>query len=104
VHVDDRFADAGVTELVEHMIKQRPACDAYQGFWHVIGQRTHAQAETCGKNHGFGGIDGHSGILGPLFQRLWRKSGYRDQDKRKLLKITADHITAIHTPHRCSTP
>ena len=59
VHVDDGLADAGIAELVEHMIEQRAAGDAHQRLRHLVGQRPHAQAETGGEDHGFGGLDGH---------------------------------------------
>ena len=59
MHVDDGLADAGVGELVEHVIEQRLARHAHQRLWHPVGQRPHAQAETGGEDHGFGGFDGH---------------------------------------------
>ena len=61
MHVDHGFADAGVGELVEHMVEQRLAGHAHQRLRHVVGQRAHAQAETGGEDHGFGGRDGHFG-------------------------------------------
>src|ERR1700677_4793669 len=59
MNVDDRLADAGIAELVEHVVEQRPACHPHQRLWHPVGQRAHADAETGGKDHGFGGLDGH---------------------------------------------
>ena len=61
VNVDDRLADAGVAELVEHVIEQRAACHRHQWLRHPIRQRAHAQAETGGEDHGFVGFDGHFG-------------------------------------------
>ena len=59
MHVDHGFADAGAGELVQHVIEQRLAGDAHQRLRHVVGQRAHAQAETGGEDHGFGGRNGH---------------------------------------------
>jgi hypothetical protein len=59
VDVDDRLGDAGAAELVEHMVEQWLAGDAHQGFGHLVGEGAHAHAETGGKDHGFGGLDGH---------------------------------------------
>ena len=59
MHVDDRLADAGVAELVKHMVKQRTARDGNQRFRHPVRQRPHAQAQACSEDHGFGGLDGH---------------------------------------------
>jgi hypothetical protein len=60
VHIDHGFADAGICQLVEHMIQQRFAGHRYQRLRHPLGQRTHPQAETGGENHGFAGFDGHA--------------------------------------------
>jgi hypothetical protein len=46
-------------ELVQHVIEQGLAGHAHQRLRHVVGQRAHAQAETGGKDHGFGGRNGH---------------------------------------------
>ena len=59
MHVDDGLADAGLAELVEHVVEQRLAGHAHQRLRHPVGQRAHAHAETGGKDHGFGGLDGH---------------------------------------------
>jgi hypothetical protein len=59
MHIDDGFADTGESQLVEHMIEQRLPGHGYQRFRHCVGQRTHAEAETGGENHGFGGFHGH---------------------------------------------
>ena len=59
MHVDNSFDDAGAGELVQHVIEQRLAGDAHQRLRHVVGQRAHAQAETGGEDHGFGGRNGH---------------------------------------------
>jgi len=59
VHVDDSFARAGVLELVQNMIEQGAAGHLHEGFGHSVRQRPHAQAETGGEDHGFGGLDGH---------------------------------------------
>src|SRR5665811_287046 len=59
VHIDDGFADAGVAELVEHMIEQRAARDAHQRLWHPVRQGAHAHAKSGGEDHGFEGLDGH---------------------------------------------
>ena len=59
MHVDHGFADAGAGELVQHVIEQRLAGHAHQRLRHLVGQRAHAQAETGGEDHGFGGRDGH---------------------------------------------
>ena len=61
MHVDDGFADAGIAELVEHMIEQRAAGHAHQRLWHPVGQGAHAHAKSGGEDHGFGGFDGHFG-------------------------------------------
>ena len=59
VHIDHRLADAGVAELVEHVIKQRLARDPHQRFRHLVGEGAHPHAETGGEDHGFGGMNGH---------------------------------------------
>ena len=59
MHIDDGLADAGVAELVEHMIEQRAAGHGHQRLRHPVGQRAHAHAEAGGEDHGFGGLDGH---------------------------------------------
>ena len=59
VHVDDRFADARIRELVEYMIEQGLAGHRDHGLRHPLRQRPHTQAETCGEHHGFGRFDGH---------------------------------------------
>ena len=84
VHIDDGFADAGVTELVEHMIEQRAARHADQRLRHPVRQRTHAHTEACGEHHGFAGFDGH------FLNFLEPHPGY------------ANHITAIRAAHRWS--
>ena len=72
MHVDDGLADAGVGELVEHMVEQRLAGDAHQRLRHLVGQRPHAQAETGGEDHGFGGFDGHFGNFSKVFDSCLR--------------------------------
>jgi hypothetical protein len=69
-------------ELVEHVIEQRLAGHAHQRFWHVVGQRAHAHAETGGEDHGFGGRDGHCGNFSKISIRL------------------SDHITVIRLIQR----
>ena len=59
MHVDHGLADAGAGELVQHVIEQRLAGHAHQRLRHMVGQRAHAQTETGGKDHGFGGRNGH---------------------------------------------
>ena len=59
MHIDHGLADAGVAELVEHMIEQRLPATRTSGFGICVGQGTHAHAETGGEDHGFGGLDGH---------------------------------------------
>ena len=61
MHVDHGFGDAGVGELVQHMVKQRLAGHAHQRLRHMVGQGAHAHAEAGGEDHGFGGRDGHLG-------------------------------------------
>ncbi len=63
MHIDDGFADAGVGELVEHMIEQRTAGHGHQWLRHLVRQGTHARAEAGGENHGFGWFNGHFGIF-----------------------------------------
>ena len=93
MHVDDSLADAGIAELVEHMVEQRPACHAHQRLWHPVGQRPHADAETGGEDHGFGGLDGHfknfsnPGSCACLFQRIVRNILIGNQDTRKLQNV-----------------
>jgi hypothetical protein len=82
MHVDHGLADAGAGELVKHVIEQRLAGDAHQRLRHVVGQWAHAQAETGGKDHGFGGCNGHSrNFSNPSNQAM-------------------DHITAIRLNQR----
>jgi hypothetical protein len=59
MHIDHCLGDAGAGELVQHVIEQRLAGNAHQRLRHVVGQRAHAQAETGGEDHGFGGGNGH---------------------------------------------
>ncbi len=59
MHVDHGLADAGLGELVEYVIEQRLSRHAHQRLRHMVGQRAHAQTETGGKDHGFGGRNGH---------------------------------------------
>ena len=59
MHIDDGFGDAGMAELVEHMIEQRLAGHRHHRLRHMVGQRPHPHAETGGEDHGFGGGDGH---------------------------------------------
>jgi hypothetical protein len=61
--IDDGLGYAGIAELVQHMIEQRPAGHLHQRLWQAIRQRPHAKAETGGKNHGFGWFDWHSGNI-----------------------------------------
>jgi len=58
MHIDDGFADAGGSELVEHMVEQRLAGHAHQRLRHRVGQGAHAQPEAGGEHHGFVGSDG----------------------------------------------
>ena len=60
MHIDHGLADAGTGELVQHVIEQWLAGHAHQRLRHMVGQRAHAQTETGGKDHGFGGRNGHS--------------------------------------------
>ena len=89
MHIDDGFADAGVGELVEHMIEQRLAGHAHQRLRHVVGQRAHAQAETGGEDHGFGGRNGHFGNF----------SNHRMRQDHIM-----DHITAIRLDTAIARP
>jgi hypothetical protein len=73
--IDDRFADTGVAELVEHMIEQRATRYLHQRLWHLIGQRAHTQAESGGENHGFSGFDGHCRSFSTVVPGVSRKRG-----------------------------
>ena len=44
MHVDDRLGDAGLGELVQHVVEQRAAGNGNQRLRHMLRQRTHAQA------------------------------------------------------------
>ena len=56
MHVDDGLDDAGLAELVEHMVEQRAARHLHQRLRHVVRQGPHAHAETGGEDHGFGRV------------------------------------------------
>ena len=51
----------GGGNAVEHMIEQRAPGDAHQRLGHVVGQRTHPDAEAGGQHHRFVGTNGHVG-------------------------------------------
>jgi hypothetical protein len=59
MHIHDGLADASARELVQHVVEQRLTGDADQRLRHMVGQGAHAHTETGGKNHGFGGRNGH---------------------------------------------
>ena len=59
MHIDHGLGDAGTAELVEHVIEQGLTGDLDQRFRGLVGEGAHAHAETGGKDHGFGGMDGH---------------------------------------------
>jgi hypothetical protein len=66
VHIDDGFVDAGIGQLVEHVIEQRTARHLHQRLRHPVRQGAHAQAEAGGEDHGFAGFDRHvRKFLGP---------------------------------------
>ena len=69
VHIDHGFADACPGQLVQHVIEQRLSGHLHQRLRHMVGQRAHAQAETGGEDHGFGGCNGHSEFLETFDQR-----------------------------------
>ena len=52
MHIDDGGGDAGMRQLVEHVVDQRLAGDRDQRLRHVVRQRTHARAEAGGHHHG----------------------------------------------------
>ena len=60
MHVDHCLGDAGAAELVEHVVEQWLAGNPNQRLRQGVGEGAHAQAETGGEDHGFGGMDGHS--------------------------------------------
>jgi hypothetical protein len=92
------------------MVEQGPASHAHQRLWHPVGQRAHADAETGGKDHGFGGLDGHlknfsnPGSSAWLFQRIVRSIPIGRPGYAKAAKRRADHITVIRAAHRSFTP
>jgi hypothetical protein len=43
------------------MVEQRPPGNRDERLWRGLGQRAHAQAETGGEDHGFGGRNRHLG-------------------------------------------
>ena len=59
MHIDDRLGDAGVAELVEHVVEQWLAGHPHQRLRYVVGEGPHTHAEAGGEDHGFGGVDGH---------------------------------------------